>query len=44
MDVHYRQPHVAEYFGQLSAWLTKPATMRLFETVKHQTTTISVKP
>ncbi|GAB3666085.1 hypothetical protein GCM10027594_33230 [Hymenobacter agri] len=44
MESYYRQPFVVDYFGQLSAWLTEPATVRLFETVKHQTTTIAVRP
>jgi quinol monooxygenase YgiN len=41
---HQQQPYVVTYFGQLSSWLSEPATVSLLETVNHQTTQIQVKP
>lgn len=43
MKSYYGQPAVVDYCGQLGYWLAEPATVRTFETIKHQATTIVLK-
>lgn len=44
LKAHQQQPYALAYFSQLAAWLREPATVRVLETINHETTVLPVKP
>lgn len=44
LKAHQQQPYALAYFSQLTAWLREPATVRVLETINHETTVLPVKP